>query len=118
MFKPNTFCFVSKRSGFDEWGREQYGSKSRVACSVVRLKVSREKSSVRADSSASRGRAREVQSDSIVLLPPTFAVEIGDKLEIMGFSLEVESLEPRLNIMGRHDHNEVGLCVWVSKSGA
>ena len=116
MFRPNTFCFVSSRTGYDEWGRESYGKKNRLPCSVVRLKIAREKTSVRADSSASRGRGQEVKSDSIVLLPPSYDVKIGDRLEIMGYALEVESIYPRLNIMGRHDHNEVSLSVWVSKS--
>lgn len=116
MFRPNTFCFVSKRVGFDEWGREKYTDKKRLPCSVVRLRATREKTSVRADSSASRGRGMEIVSDSVVLLPPHFKVEIGDHLEIMGLHLEVETFQPRLNIMGRHDHNEVGLCAWVSKS--
>ncbi|KJZ17412.1 hypothetical protein TW86_03930 [Halomonas sp. S2151] len=115
MFRPNTYCSVSKRDSFDRWGREKYGDPKRVKCSVVRLKASREKSSVRADSSASRGRAKEIESDSVLLLPPTFQIEIGDKVEILGMALEVESIEPRLSISGRHDHNEVGLCIWVSK---
>lgn len=118
MFRPNTFCYVSKRTDFDDWGREVYEARKRVPCSVVRIKVTKESTSVRADSSASRGRGREVSSDSIILLPPTLGVEIGDKVEVMGFELEVESLTPRLDIMGRHDHNEVGMCVWVSKSSA
>lgn len=117
MFRPNTFCFVSKRTGFDEWGREQHGDRQRVPCSVVRLQDSRVKSSVRADSSASRGRAREVEADAIVLLPPTLDVEIGDLVEIVGMTLEVNGKHPRLDIMGRHDHNEVSLSAWVSKSG-
>lgn len=116
MFRPNTFCFVSQRSGYDEWGRESYANRQRVQCSVVRLKISREKTSVRADSSASRGRGMEVKSDSIVLLPHHLSVKIGDKVEVMGHELEVDYVQPRLNIMGRHDHNEVGLSVWVSKS--
>lgn len=115
MFRPNTFCHVSKRAGFDDWGRESYGQRKRIPCSVVRLRVTSEKTSVRADSSASRGRAHEVQADSVVLLPPTQEVSIGDRLELMGYSFEVESVHPRLSIMGRHDHNEIGLKVWVSK---
>ena len=118
MFRPNTFCYVSKRTGYDEWGRERYAERVRVPCSVVRLQSSRVKSSVRADSSASRGRAREVESDSIVLLPPTQQVDMGDRLEVMGITLEVNGVHPRLNIMGRHDHNEVHLGAWVSKSEA
>ncbi len=118
MFRPNTFCYISQRSGFDDWGRETYSSRRRVPCSLVRLKMTKESSSVRADSSASRGRGREISSDSIILLPPTLAVGIGDRVEFLGFQLEVESLTPRLDIMGRHDHNEVGMCIWVSKSSA
>lgn len=116
MFRPNTYCYVSKRTGYDEWGRESYGKAKRLPCSVVRLRVSREKTSVRADSSATRGRGNEVTSDALLLLPPTFGVEIGDKIEVMKYALEVVSVHPRLNIMGNHDHDEVGLNVWVSKS--
>ncbi|BBI61676.1 hypothetical protein HSBAA_29820 [Vreelandella sulfidaeris] len=77
-----------------------------------------EQTSVRADSSASRGRGQEVEANSIVLLPPTLPIAMGDLVEVMGYSFEVESIQPRLNIMGRHDHNEVGLKIWVSKSEA
>lgn len=118
MFRPNTFCYVSQRTGFDDWGRETYVGRQRVPCSLVRLKVMKESTSVRADSSASRGRAKETNSESIVLLPPSHDIEIGDRLEILGFQLEVNSITPRLDIMGRHDHNEVGLLKWVSKSSA
>ena len=118
MFRPNTFCLVSQREGFDEWGRERYGPTVRVPCSLVRLKMTKETTSVRADSSASRARGKEISSESIVLLPPRLDIQIGDRLEILGFQLEVSAMTPRLDIMGRHDHNEVGLKVWVSKSSA
>lgn len=115
MFRPNTFCFVKERTGFDAWGKETHGNRRRVSCSVVRLKSSRVKTSVRADSSASRGRGQEIESDSILLLPPSVEIKTGDLIEIMGLTLEVVGIEIRLNIMGRHDHNEVSLNAWVSK---
>lgn len=115
MFRPNTFCFVKERTGFDAWGKETHGNRRRVRCSVVRLKSSRVKTSVRADSSASRGRGQEIESDSILLLPPSVEIKTGDLIEIMGLTLEVVGIEIRLNIMGRHDHNEVSLNAWASK---
>jgi hypothetical protein len=113
MFKPNAFCSVSRMSeDYDIHGRQQeHVVYRRVSCGVVSLMASRQKSSVRADSSASRGAVDERVADSKILFLPGVDIRIGDKVDIHDFSLQVTGLHPRYNMAGRMDHLEVDLAV-------
>jgi hypothetical protein len=79
---------------------------------VVKLPLTSQKTPVRADSSASRGAADEDVIQGILLFKPAVAIAMGDRIQISGMELRVASLQPRWNVLGRHDHDEVGVEVW------
>jgi len=118
MFRANTMCQLQARAGFDEYGDPQFGPSKRIKCSVVRLARSSAPSSVRADSSGSRGKADQMESDAVILMPPSWEPSMGAKVAILGMTLEIVGMHPRLNIMGRLDHYEVSLNAWPSASRA
>lgn len=84
----------------------------KAKCNVVRLIVRSEKTSVRADSSASRGAGEELTSVSRLLFLPTVQLSIGDRVTVHGVQLKVETMHPRFDVRGRHHHNEVDLMIW------
>lgn len=106
-------CSITPTVGYDRYGKEQLGNSYTAKCAVVKLTQVSEPTSVRTDSSASRGAAREIIADARLLFPKTTAVGIDDKVEIMGVSLKVLSVFPRTTIGGQHDHNQVDLMVWA-----
>lgn len=112
MLRPNVKCEISRQSGFDAKGYPVYTSPVASKCSVVKMVVTSVKTSVRADSSASRGRAQEDVSDYILLFPANVEIDIGDRVNVMGRTLRAESVQTRFTITGRIDHYEVGLNEW------
>lgn len=112
MLRPNVLCQMQKFTQYDQYGIPQFSVKKPVKCSVVRFKLQQEKTSVRADSSASRGRAEEMLYDVILLFPKNINIKSGDRVEIFDTILKAEDVETRLDINGRIDHFEVSLNQW------
>lgn len=115
MFVPNVKCVITKLgSKFDIHGKQiREGDALSELCAIVKLNGKSEKTSVRADSSASRGAADEMQYDARLLFTKFSKIEIGDKVELLGFVLRVESRFPRLTVHGALDHYQVDLSIWV-----
>jgi hypothetical protein len=113
MFIPNTFGYLSRSLGPDKFAQDSYGPRRSVACAVVHLKDVKQKTSVRTDTSASRSHAEETVMTGKVLFPTSVAIAKGDKFEILGRTLRVIQIEPRNDVLGRHDHNEVDFEVWT-----
>lgn len=111
MFLPNNRCRVYRRSTTtDRRGEYAYAKPpENVACSVVSLGLKLEKTSVRADSSGSRGKALEEQGLAQILFPTYVTVREGDIIEAEGEGLEVIGIYPRRNVLGRLDHYDVTL---------
>lgn len=114
LFKPNLDCTVRRKAGTNAYGEESLGDPIPARCAIVRMNRTAEQSTVRADSSASRGAAREFIGAAQVLFLPTDLVA-DDQVEILGNLLRVKSVEPRLDIRGRLDHIEVNLVAWGKK---
>ncbi len=113
MFRPNQTCRIQLASGkTDLYGQPTPGRTITERCAVVKLLLTNEKSSVRADSSASRGNANEMQAVSVVLLAPTTRAAIDDILEIAGHKLRIMGYFPRFDVTGRLDHVQVEAHVW------
>lgn len=112
MYRPNQSCTIRLNTEYSLFGTPIEGRRKREKCAIVRLLIANEKSSVRADSSASRGNARELQSDSLFLFGPQTAVEIDSVVELLGDSFRVTSKQPRFDMRGRLDHFEVGCSYW------
>ena len=106
-------CTISPTVGHDIHGAQQLGNSYMAKCAVVKLTAASEPTSVRTDSSATRGAAREVLADARLLFPVHTKIAIDDKVEVLGHNLRVLSVFPRLTIGGSHDHNQVDLSIWV-----
>lgn len=107
MFIPNTKAQLRRRGPRDVFGKEIFATPVEIPCAVVQLKEGVMESSVRADSSASRGAAEELMVQSKILIPNNVTVKKGDVLEIYGIFIEVMSSHPRINVLGDLDHYEL-----------
>lgn len=113
MFRSNNNCIIRTSSGkTDVYGKPIPGTSHKERCAVVKLEIRSEKSAVRADTSATRGNARELQTHSLILLHATTHGEIDDIIEIMGYSLRILTKQPRFGVNGTLDHYEVTASVW------
>jgi hypothetical protein len=112
LLKPNIDCKLAHKTGYNKHSEPTYGPDRSVKCRVVRFKSASLKSTVRADSSATRGRAQEEIFETIILFHPSTNIAKDDKVTIFGQVMRVVSIEIRLTTSGKVDHYEVGLNVW------
>lgn len=113
MFRPNQSCVIHHASGkTDVYGMPKVSTKVSERCAVVMLNVKNEKSAVRADTSASRGNAREFEVDAELLLTKNTAASIDDMIEILSVKLRVMAVFPRHDLQGRLDHYQVKCSFW------
>lgn len=85
-----------------------------IHISVVRLNQEIEKTSVRTDSSASRGSSKEKLLSATILTNTDVKPEPGDKINFIGREYEVASLEERFDLFGHLDHYQLSLVRWGS----
>jgi hypothetical protein len=111
MFIPNMDCKVRRVIGTSVYGKPTFGNLEPAMCGIVRLEEMSEKTSVRADSSASRGSAMEDKILSRILVPESVRLKQGDELIVAGFTLVVQSVWPRFAIDGRQDHWQLDLLI-------
>ena len=113
-FLPNTDCTVERAdAGTDVYGQQSLGAAVTVRIAIVNLEITREKTSVRTDSSASRGNAEEAIATRVRLLfPADFEPKNGDRVTVLARELKVISVFPRLDIVGTLDHHQVDCDVW------
>ena len=110
MFRPNTTCqLIKKAQGYNKYGEESFSAPVTVPCAVVRLDFMTQNSTVRADSSGSRGNAGEFLADARLLFKTDVDVEVDDLVIAYGVSLKVKSVFPRISVNGVYDHNQVDL---------
>lgn len=108
MFLPNTHADIYRRTAeVNNFGRAVYEPRKSVPVAVINMRVGSQKSSVRADTSASRGQMEQMEGDAAFLLPIYVQVAEGDVFHKDHLWLEVSSVEPRRNLLGQLDHNEV-----------
>lgn len=114
MFIPNVSCRVTPLTAArDSFGAPVFGASRSGRCSVVKLTGSTAKTSVRTDSSGSGGNADEFLYDAVLLFLKNETIKANDLVEIGGAKLKVISVQPRYDVMGKLDHKEVGLNIWV-----
>lgn len=107
MFRPNLDGYIRKRGGRDLFGKASYHEPRHTRCALVNLSTMIEQTSVRADSSASRGGAFQDEVMAKILVPAGTDVDKGDRFEVMDFRLEVMRRHPRLDTQGNVDHIEI-----------
>jgi hypothetical protein len=114
MLYPNVDCTITRMTGlYNDFGEAKPEPHKVVSTKCgVKLLEQTEKSSVRADSSASRGFADEVTADARLLFKPKEDVQIGDKVTVASIELRVTAKFPRFDVMGRFDHIQVDLMRW------
>lgn len=115
MFKPNNRCRIQLSNGFNVHGQPVPGAWITEGCSIVKLVVTNEKSSVRADSSASRGNARELVADAVLLLTVKTRARIDDIIEMRGTQYKISGRHERFDAAGRLDHIEIHAMIWSGK---
>lgn len=113
MFRPNTTGLLMTQKGHNVYGEPDFAPPVEVRCGVVRLNRTAQKTTVRADSSGSRGASAEFVSDAKILFLPDVEIGIGDRFEIYGMKLRAVRIEPRIAVTGVHEHNEVDFEVWA-----
>ena len=112
LFNPNTTCVIIKNSGYNDYGEPQYGERVVEKCAVLNAGISTKKSSVRADSSASRGNAWENIADYWFIFMPDTVADIDDLVEFNGHQLKIIKLIPRYSLTAEHDHTEAHCQMW------
>lgn len=110
MFIPNLRGDLYRKSGRDIYGRAQLGPRQDCPFAIINLEIGARKTSVRADSSASRGAADEIASQRAKILIPSYVdVRVGDYFGFQGRRYEINMVHPRHSITGRFDHYECEL---------
>lgn len=112
MFRPNVRALASRLEDRNVYGKRIYGEWFSVNIGIVKLEKSSSKTSVRTDSSGSRGSAREILADARILLPASTNLNTGDRLKIHGMMLTVESITPRYSVLGVFDHWQVDCSIY------
>ncbi|MBX5130822.1 hypothetical protein HJB53_30490 [Rhizobium lentis] len=108
MFTPNRTGSLMRKTGRNLEGEETYGDPVAIGLSIVNLATSSQKTSVRSDSSASRGQADEMAAErGKILTKETLAVD--DLLSLSGSVFRVLGAHPRYTVLGAFDHNEIYL---------
>jgi hypothetical protein len=116
MFRPNFNCQIQKTTGkTDVYGMPVPGRKYNERCSIIDLNVRNEKSAVRADTSASRGNAREFEANAKLLLTKNTAGEIDDMIIVNGAEFRIASKFPRHDLQGNLDHYEITCTYWSAR---
>ena len=120
--RPKTPCYiVSHIEQFDGHGRVKLkATRKRTKCAIVSLYDAAGKTTVRADSSASRGRAEEHLSDARLLFKPNVEIKIGDVVVIPvkggdSVSIKITSIFRRPDIEGAIHHIDVEGDRWASE---
>ncbi|AMB48265.1 hypothetical protein [Methylobacterium sp. AMS5] len=103
---------LSRLTGHNRTGEPIYGAPAPARVGVIHLLRNVAITSVRTDGSASRGAAEENTASAKILFEVDTAPRLGDRFVIMGQTLRVESLEPRLDVFGSLDHYEALLVLW------
>jgi hypothetical protein len=113
MFRPTLPCKIQLASGKnDVRGQPIPGVLVAEKCAIVKLVISNEKSSVRADSSASRGNAQEMEATSVILLGAATRARIDDIIIVAGHQLRIKSMQMRYDASMRLDHYEINATMW------
>lgn len=108
MFIPNRTCHIRRKGkNFTAYGEPQYGVLEPIRFALVRYDTKIEDSTVRADSSATRGNIQEYHASGRILVKPNVSPKWGDILLIEKKTFKIKEIEPRFNVLGLLDHYEI-----------
>lgn len=100
--------------GADIYGREGLCAAKAGMCAVIKLTDGSEKTSVRTDSSATRGYGEEIIADARLLFLPNVSLFPNSQVTVGDIVLRVVSVRQRIDLDGRLDHYQVDLDVWAT----
>lgn len=110
MFIPNALCKIRRRTGYhNAYGEPTYDPIDTIRYALVRFDTKVDDTTVRADSSATRGNIQEYKASGRILVDKAFNVGYGDLLIIHGKVFKIKEVEPRINVLGKLDHYECDL---------
>jgi hypothetical protein len=110
MFIPNQTCHIRRKSTqINLYGEYTYGAKETIHFALVRFDNKQEDSTVRADSSATRGNIKEFHASGRILVAKNHNPLSGDLVIINKTVFEIKEVEPRYNVLGKLDHWECDL---------
>ncbi len=112
-FRGSVACTIEHQGSPDVYGEIGFSAPVPERCGVVRLRHERQDTTVRADSSATRGYADEFVSTNLILLQATTQARSGDRLTVAGVKIRIMSLFPRYDVHGVLDHFEVRGELWA-----
>lgn len=113
MLNANQTFYVRKNTGHDRYGQPSLGVQFSVRGAVVKMRKNMEHTTVRADSSQSRGHGDEFVSENKFLLDGKTTADLGDQLLAVGYKLKIVSMHPRFDVTGALDHYEAMCELWV-----
>lgn len=100
-------CKISRAIGFDGFGQPKFSDQQDIYCAIVKHEVSTQQSTVRADSSSTKGHAYEDIANFIGLFQPNEIINKEDVLEALGAKFRIIGIHTRLTVTGKLDHYEV-----------
>lgn len=100
-------CMVESIDGFDGFGQPKFTEPRPSKCAIVKHEVSTQQSTVRADSSSTKGHAFENIANFIGLFLPTEHIQKEDIVEVLGQKFRIIGIHTRLTVTGKIDHKEV-----------
>jgi hypothetical protein len=109
VFIPNRIAFIRRKGSTDMYGQYTFGQKEAIHYALVRYDTSVQDSTVRADSSATRGNIKEYHASGRILVHKMHKPKHGDLVVVEGKVFQIKEVEPRFNVLGILDHWEVDL---------
>lgn len=111
ILSPQIQARLYVHTGTDLYGEPSYRGPRVIGVGVVRLHMGSKITSVRADSSATRGGSSEQIADAVLLFEAKDAPNLSDRVEVSGFRLKVIGFQPRYDLMGNLAHWQVDLMI-------
>ena len=116
MFRPNQSCVINSASGqTDVHGMPISGVSKKEQCAIVKLILESEKTAPRANNSDTRGNAREMETNTVLLLAKNTVAKIDDTIDVLGSNFRIMSMFPRCDILGALDHYEITCSYWAGQ---
>lgn len=110
MFIPNRSCILRKKmKEYDAYGQARFSQPVSIRFALVRFDTKVEDTTVRADSSATRGNVKEAQSSGRILIDKRHKPATGDLVTFNDRVFRIKEVEPRYNVLGALDHYECDL---------
>lgn len=110
---------LTRKIGTSRRGEPLYGDTPEpTMVDVITLIGEIAKTSVRTDSSATRGNAEEEQAQAKILFRVKADPKEGDRFVLHGVVMRIESRQPRIDAFGKLDHWECTLVLWNSDDQA